>query len=1814
MLIVFSGTLMIPIKAEVPSTLESEFQHVASEPILNVSDEDSVTTESIAGKVRLYDLAGKPVKALIWSYSTFHDEQLSDEISSFIPFDVETVTSKTGLFETLNDSSALLIMESSETNGKQLTEEEVSVILNWVSKGNFLLISDHKTLNASKEFMNVFGIESLAPVAPNPLVTSKNVSIWTVNVSKITPISHNYYNQVLYAGGISSYGLNLLNDSKSEVIANYIQPDTSRLTPAVLLATYGKGTALCLSPDILTTITQKIDHRWMHVIREAVDDYTHLLAYLFLKPQEFVDPVSPFVIPMSQNDTLFKKSDTIAKYLNGLGFSISYTNLAHSTNETQYHSRLSVSGPTSLFDTTFNTSIRTIYSTTVGHTNATAINFPDKIRNEIRCLELTARPLLFQWPPGWFPLPQLGYYHLSPNEDAAHDMGSDIWVPHSVENAVGALQQRQTWGYDGSGVDVAVIDTGFSQAPWDWARPYNTITGYHPFYDMYYRDLLQNRYVDLTYGGIDPDNDFIGHGTGIISNLLAVAPGIDLTFIPWNDPFTAMDLALNENVDVVSCSWGFTDPEVDGDLTAAQMDLEDTINQLAADGAIVVFAAGNNGTRGWPASMPNVVSVGGTYVDQNNNFQASDYASSFDSVLYRTVHVPDLCGIVGQSPYGILIEMPTQPQSDYDGLFAVVGDMTALNDGWLVASGTSSATPQVAGLAAICKQLDPTIDVNRFRYCAGLGAIDITAGNSANDNTAHEGYDLATGYGLINVSETVRRIVEADLPRLKSYKFVPSTETEIFSTSVCIEPGEVREAYIIDLQSTQPSLVLLKIRLSRQSTDYFAVTFRTYDDLTVYMGTSDSYMGYGQDAGAQYSPVYDRYIMVPNDQKNGKIYVSLIYGAWRNSKYDDDFINPYLYIYKLGEFIPEENPQTGYRYRQFSQKRFQFSTWVPLSEASGSWSFSNAFVPSNAEHIVYQGSVHSLSSDWISLQVNSGPTTLLGTSDSHDPAWLGEPRAGAYYSPCQSELCFAPYSSSPWFSVGHGGWYNALVRGQTSSVRLLLEALGYFSQSEGEYLRPSYGETYGFWWGDSGWQQPQGSRTITVPSYMRDASGYIVLASFNRMADWFNWVSINGIYATDFGTSNSHYEGGSPMGGRYAGSKYNPVNTKMMFVPNKNDGELQVMWSYDTHELWWDWKGTERDRGVQIQILGYFMWPQNDANMAGDAGDDFNNARDITGNLIIDLPGYANSAGDPEDWYQFLVSSGWTITVDMTPPPGHNFDLYLYNPSGSQVASSTNTGDTPEHISYPNAVSGYYRIKIVTVDEAIGEYSFKYQLTLPGSCPFLYVWNGSKFVLMADVIGPGGLAYPDVSMRYDFRPPNPHDFAVIPGEMLQAVNGYYVIELAEPRSEISYIDGIRLIAVDHPIGYEIYSPTVPTQIPLPFEYRTVYDPISPITATKYDYYWGNLTNITDILEAVTTPDDLNYAVSDLSEAHVIELDFGDLGDLDDISEFKLITRGWSVWDSEHFSEEIWWMKEHPELVQANYIEVINENGEWETVGEPICNESFWLGHGAPRTTVRDIRHWLKTSDYRLRLHYWGGFHLDWIAVDITNTPLNHTTFTILRPTVADLHYKGGVKLISKEGDILGQYPALPDWDIPYTYDTELFIGYFTRYGNVKPLLLGSDDMFVIMNYGDSIHLEFPEVPVPEGMERHYYFFVDGFFKETFVKYFLNNTVSTVDPLPFHDMTTYPYPENESYPNDLIHRAYLKFWNTRYIGSEKAARESSSNFQMETTIGINSQLDASFFEFVAAEEQQPDQTLVNLILMDQKIDYNTITIQTWSLQS
>ncbi|MGC9307359.1 MAG: hypothetical protein ACP5FL_01125 [Thermoplasmatota archaeon] len=346
--------------------------------------------------------------------------------------------------------------------------------------------------------------------------------------------------------------------------------------------------------------------------------------------------------------------------------------------------------------------------------------------------------------------------------------------------------------------------------------------------------------------------------------------------------------------------------------------------------------------------------------------------------------------------------------------------------------------------------------------------------------------------------------------------------------------------------------------------------------------------------------------------------------------------------------------------------------------------------------------------------------------------------------------------------------------------------------------------------------------------------------------------------------------------------------------------------------------------------------------------------------------------------------------------------------------------------------------------------------------------------------------------------------------------------LAEDQDEITYLDEVCLYAIDHAPDVEVYSSLgYSYDMVFPFTLHTVRDPQPPVSAQD-----GDGRDITDVIATVD-----NVSTTGRQFAFdTIELDFGDLSGAEQI---KLIYNGWVKWPTEgENSIRYAYLASHPEEQYSypNYAEVINEHGEWEHIEFPKVQAKA-------RTKALDITDWFTGDIYKLRLHTWFETWFDYIAVD--TSPDEAVTLREAPLSAANMYWKGPALQRDRPGA-----PSIPEF-----YTTAPLSGFhvwqgnFTRYGDVLPLLTDTDDMYVVMHAGDAITLEFDALP-PSSMERDYLVFTDAFYQEMFVRYLFGRQIGDVEPLPFHGMPYYPYPDTMSYPYDAEHIAYLEEYNTR----------------------------------------------------------------------
>ncbi|MER7441344.1 S8 family peptidase [Micromonospora avicenniae] len=305
----------------------------------------------------------------------------------------------------------------------------------------------------------------------------------------------------------------------------------------------------------------------------------------------------------------------------------------------------------------------------------------------------------------------------------------DVSVPASGAPAVWAA------GYDGSGVKVAVLDSGIDDTHPDFAgrvaAERNFVTDYET-----------------------TDDDLAGHGTHVASILAGsgaasdgryrgMAPGADLLIgkvcfsyyglgaaCPDSAILEGLRWAAESGARVVNLSLGADDqPGVDP--------IEAAVNELTAKyGTLFVAAAGNSGwtpqTVGSPASADAALAVGN--VDKTG-------ARSWDS---------------GQGPrledYAVKPEI-TAPGTAITAARSSTADVAPPGEQYVSFSGTSMASPHVAGAAALLAQAHPDWRAGQLK-----SALMGSARPSATIDL------FGQGAGQLDVARALAQPVAADPP------------------------------------------------------------------------------------------------------------------------------------------------------------------------------------------------------------------------------------------------------------------------------------------------------------------------------------------------------------------------------------------------------------------------------------------------------------------------------------------------------------------------------------------------------------------------------------------------------------------------------------------------------------------------------------------------------------------------------------------------------------------------------------------------------------------------------------------------------------------------------------------------------------------------------------------------------------------------------------------------------------------------------------------------------------------------------------------
>jgi serine protease AprX len=323
---------------------------------------------------------------------------------------------------------------------------------------------------------------------------------------------------------------------------------------------------------------------------------------------------------------------------------------------------------------------------------------------------------------------------------------------------VGATTVRRDLGYDGSGIGVAVIDSGASATHDDLFGANGT--------------PLIERFVDFVNGQEFPYDDY-GHGThvsGIVAGSgfdsggarAGIAPGVRLTVLKVldsrgdgyiSDVIAAFDYVIEHkdelNIRVVNLSvaTGVYESYTTDPLTVGA-------EAVVRSGVVVVAAAGNNGRgpngrirRGGvtaPGNAPSVLTVGASShmgtIDRDDDTMAAFSSRGPSAIDYAAK--PDLVapgiGIESLSEFGSRLYSTGSK-------YLLPGTVATSYLPYLSLSGTSMSAPVVTGTVALMLQANPSLTPNAVK-----AILQYTA-------ERHGGYDpLTEGAGFLNALGAVQ--------------------------------------------------------------------------------------------------------------------------------------------------------------------------------------------------------------------------------------------------------------------------------------------------------------------------------------------------------------------------------------------------------------------------------------------------------------------------------------------------------------------------------------------------------------------------------------------------------------------------------------------------------------------------------------------------------------------------------------------------------------------------------------------------------------------------------------------------------------------------------------------------------------------------------------------------------------------------------------------------------------------------------------------------------------------------------------------------
>jgi tetratricopeptide (TPR) repeat protein len=423
----------------------------------------------------------------------------------------------------------------------------------------------------------------------------------------------------------------------------------------------------------------------------------------------------------------------------------------------------------------------------------------------------------------------------------------------------------------------------------------------------------------------------------------------------------------------------------------------------------------------------------------------------------------------------------------------------------------------------------------------------------------------------------------------------------------------------------------------------------------------------------------------------------------------------------------------------------------------------------------------------------------------------------------------------------------------------------------------------------------------------------------------------------------------------------------------------------------------------------------------------------------------------------------------------------------------------------------------------------------PGSCPILFTWDGEKWVFITDFLGAGSVG--EIGPDLTCRPPRPEESIKIEPGLLAPKDGHYLLSITEPMNEVTYLDKVQLVAIDHPAGVRVYLDERFTSSGPPASQELIAFDQEIFPQSARDHRGQDVTEALRCWDRVTVDGFWRRGWVGFAEDHFVELDFADrLAKFGPKDRLYLCLAGWIDYP---FPESIWAAHQAGIEMQFPVLERQNERGEWVSLGDA------GFPAGLPRMMLLDVTGKLTGPKCRLRLRT--NLQIFWDQAFIaagcrTITPGGKDE---VRAQVLDVHQAElTAGIVPKEVRINGHKPPVYEHDRKDPAILTPPAGKRTVFGDVTELLRAKDDCFVIFGPGDELRVQFDAgalPPLPAGWQRSFVLRSCGYCKDSgpFIAH-----GATIEPLPFGTMKNYPPTGAERSSQDEKYRGHLRRYQTR----------------------------------------------------------------------